>query len=255
MRALAATARGAVAEMAGNPRALAGAAGVMFVNDIVWVLFWTLFFDEVGHIGAWDRDRMLLLLSVITASAGLALGLLANARQVGRMALDGELDAVLSLPVPTLPYLLVRRVEAVNVGDLGFGITLFLVACNPTPVRLLTWILVVLCAATLMTSFMVLTGSIAFFAGRSEGGELGVQAILLLGSYPSDVFAGVAKVVLYSVVPAVFVSAIPARIVDDPSAGEALALVGASTAFALLAWATFSRGLRRYTSGSVWTRA
>ena len=255
MRALVATARGAVAELAGNPRALVAAAGVMFVNDIVWVLFWTLFFDEVGHIGTWDRDRMLLLLSVLTSAAGLALGVLANARQVGRMALDGELDAVLALPVPTLPYLLVRRIEAVNVGDLGFGLVLFFVACDPTPARLLAYVLVVLCAATLMTSFMVLTGSLAFFAGRSEGGELGVQAILLLGSYPSDIFAGVAKVILYSVVPAVFVSAIPARLVDDPSVSEAGALVAAAATFAVVAWATFERGLRRYTSGSVWTRA
>lgn len=255
MRALVATARGALSELAGNPRALGAAAGVMFVNDVVWVVFWAMFFDEVGHVGDWDVDRMLLLLSVITAAAGIALGLLANARQVGRMALDGELDHVLSLPVPTLPYLLVRRAEAVNVGDLGFGIVLFAVAGDPTPTRVVAYVLVVLCAAVLMASFMVLTGSLAFFLGGSEGGELGAQAILLLGSYPSDVFAGVAKVVLYSLVPAVFVSAIPARLVEEPTAAEGLALVTAATAFALLAWATFSRGLRRYTSGSVWTRA
>ena len=255
MRALAATARGALAELAGNPRALATSASVMFVNDVVWVLFWTMFFDEVGHVRGWDRDGMLLLLSVITASAGIALGLFANARQVGRMALDGELDHVLSLPIEPLPHLLVRRIEAVNVGDLGFGLVLFAVAGHPTPARVLTYVLVVLCAAALMTSFLVLTGSLAFFAGRAEGGELGVQAILLLGSYPSDVFAGVAKLVLYSVVPAVFVSAIPARLVDDPDAGEALALVAATVVFALLARAVFARGLRRYTSGSVWTRA
>jgi len=254
-RALVATGRGAIAELAGNPRALATSALVMFVNDVVWVLFWAMFFDEVGTIRDWDRDGMLLLLSVITASAGIALGLLANARQVGRMALDGELDHVLSLPVEPLPHLLVRRVEAVNVGDLAFGIVLFAVACDPTPARAARYVLVVLCAAVLMTSFLVLTGSLAFFAGRAEGGELGVQAILLLGSYPSDVFAGVAKVVLYSVVPAVFVSAIPARLVAEPDAGHAVALVAATVAFALVAWVAFTSGLRRYTSGSVWTRA
>lgn len=255
MRALAATFRGAVAEVAGNRRALLGSAGVMIVNDLVWVAFWTMFFDEVGHVGMWDRDGMLLLLAVLTTSAGIALGVFANARQVGRMALDGELDAVLALPVPTLPHLLVRRIEAVNCGDLGFGVLLFLIACDPTPARALTYVLVVLCAATLMTSFLVLCGSLAFFAGRAEGGELGVQAILLLGSYPSDVFAGVAKIVLYSAVPAVFVSAVPARLIADPDAGEAVALAIAAVAFAVVAWATFSRGLRRYTSGSVWTRA
>ena len=255
MRALAATARGAITEVASKPRALGAAAGVMFVNDVVWVLFWTMFYDEVGRMGDWDVDRMLLLLAVITGAAGISLGVFANARQVGRMALDGELDHVLSLPVSTLPYLLVRRMEAINVGDLAFGLVLFAIAGHPTPARLATYMFVVLCAAALMTSFMVLCGSFAFFLGRSEGGELGAQAILLLGSYPSDVFAGTAKVVLYSVVPAVFVSAVPARLIEEPTAPEAGALVAIAAAFTLLAWTTFTRGLRRYTSGSVWTRA
>ena len=255
MTALTTVMRGAITETLSNRAALAGHAGVMIVNDIVWVLFWLLFFDEVGNVRGWDADRVLLLLAVITTAAGIALGLFANARQVGRMALDGELDAALALPIPTLPYLLVRRIETVNCGDFAFGVVLFLTVGNPTPSRALAFVLVVLCAAALSTSFLVLTGSLAFFVGRSEGGELGTQAILLLGSYPSDIFAGTAKVVLYSVVPAVFVSAVPARLVEDPSVADAVALVGVTATFVILAWVTFTRGLRRYTSGSVWTRA
>jgi len=247
--------RSAVTEVRAKPAALVGAAGIMFVNDVVWVLFWTLFFDEVGTIRQWDRDRILLLLSIVTAAAGIALGVFANARQVGRMAIDGELDAALALPVPTLAYVLVRRIEPINVGDLGFGICLFLVAGDPTPTRALTYVAVVLCSAVLITSFLVLTGSVAFFVGRAEGGELGMQAIILFASYPSDIFAGAAKVLLYGVVPAVFVSAVPTRIVEDPTVADVLLFVGVTVAFALAAWAAFTRGLRRYTSGSVWTRA
>jgi ABC-2 type transport system permease protein len=247
--------RGALTEALSNRSALLGHAGVMIVNDVVWVGFWLLFFDEVGTVRGWDSDRVLVLLSIITTAAGIALGVFANARQVGRMALDGELDAALALPIPTLPYLLVRRVETVNCGDLAFGLVLFAVAVHPTPARVVSFVLVVLCAAVLCTSFLVLTGSLAFYAGRSEGGELGTQAMLLLGSYPSDIFAGTAKVILYSVVPAVFISSVPARLVQDPSVSDALGLVAATSVFAVLAHATFTRGLRRYTSGSVWTRA
>ena len=39
-------------------------------------------------------------------------------------------------------------------------------------------------SATLLTGFLVLTGSLAFFIGRSEGGELGFHAMLLLGALP-----------------------------------------------------------------------
>lgn len=78
---------------------------------------------------------------------------------------------------------------------------------------------------------------------------------MLLGSYPVDVFAGVAEVVLYTVVPAAFVSTMPARLLDSFDLPEAAALAGIAGAFAVASWVTFTVGLRRYTSGAVWTRA
>lgn len=255
MRALLATMRNALAEAAANRAALVSQMAVMAVNDIVWVVFWVLFFRRVGTVRGWDGERILLLLAVITTAAGITLGLLANARRIGTMAVEGELDAVLSLPVPPLAYLLVRRVEPTNLGDIAFGVVLFAVAGSPTVGRTAIFVGVVVAAATLMTGFLVLTGSLAFFVGRSEGGELGFHAILLLGSYPVDVFAGAAKVMLFTVVPAAFVSSVPASLIDSFDLSRAAALVAVAAFFATAAWATFTLGLRRYTSGSLWTRA
>jgi len=255
MRALLATMRNAFAEAASNRAALGSQMAVMAANDLLWVVFWLLFFRRVGTVRGWDSDRILLLLAVITTGAGIALGLLSNARRLGIMAVEGELDAVLSLPVAPLAYLLLRRVEPVNLGDVAFGVTLFAVAGSPTVGRTVIFVLVVLAVATLMTGFLVLTGSTAFFVGRSEGGELGFHAILLLGSYPVDIFAGVAKVVLYTVVPAAFVSSVPARLIDSFDITQAAGLLAIAVAFACAGWALFTVGLRRYTSGSIWTRA
>ena len=255
MRALAATLRSALAEAGANRVALGYQMTVMIVNDVVWVAFWVLFFQEVGTVQGWDADRVLVLLAVITSAAGLSIGLLANARRIGVMAVEGELDAVLTLPVPPLPYLLLRRIEPVNMGDLVFGILLFAFAGDPTPTRVVVFVGGVLVAATLITGFLVLTGSLAFFIGRSEAGELGFHAIILLGSYPVDVFAGAAKVFLHTVVPAAFVSAVPARLIESFDVRDAALMVLVAGAFAVAAWAVFTLGLRRYTSGAVWTRA
>lgn len=255
LRGLRATFRSAVAEAGANRASLGSSMIVMIVNDLVWVAFWVLFFRRVGDVRGWDGQRILLLLAVLTTAGGLTLGVMANARRIGVMAVEGQLDAVLALPVPPLPYLLLRRIEPMNVGDLVFGIVLFAFAGHPTLGRTVVFVVVVLLATLLMTGFLVLTGSLAFFAGRSEGGELGFHAILLLGSYPVDIFAGMARVVLYSVVPAAFVSSIPAHLIDSFDLGRFLELVGVASAFALAGWATFTVGLRRYTSGSVWTRA
>jgi len=149
----------------------------------------------------------------------------------------------------------VRRIEPINMGDLAFGVVLFAVVGNPTPQRTAIFVAVVLASAVLLTSFLVLTGALAFFLGRSESGELGFHAMLLLGAYPVDVFAGAVKVLLFTVVPAAFVAAVPARLIDDFDLVRAGELVAIAALFAMAASATFTVGLRRYTSGSVWTRA
>ncbi|MDQ3640061.1 MAG: hypothetical protein M3450_01005 [Actinomycetota bacterium] len=73
---------------------------------------------------------------------------------------------------------------------------LFLAAGSPTLQRTAVFLFAVVAAATIMTGLLVLAGSLAFFAGRDEAGELGFHAMLPLGSYPVDIFAGTAKVLL-----------------------------------------------------------
>jgi len=255
VRALRATARNAFAEAAAKPAALAMQMTVMMINDFAWVIFWVLFFDRVGTLGGWDRDSIIVLQAVLTTAGGLSLGLLANGRRIGVMAVGGDLDAVLALPVPPLPFVLLRRIEPVNLGDLAFGVTLFLVACHPTPVGTVTFVLVSLASTTLLTAFLVLTGALAFFIGRSESGELGFHSMLLLGAYPVDLFAGAIRVMLFTVIPAAMIAAVPAGLVGEFDAGRALALAIAAAVFTVAATVTFTLGLRRYTSGSVWTRA
>lgn len=255
MRATAATARAALAEAWANRSGFWTQVSAMVVNDVAWVAFWVLFFDRVGSVRGWDVDLVLLLLAVLTTSAGIVLGPLGNARRIGVLAANGELDAVLALPVHPLAHVLVRRVDTTNLGDIAFGVALFAIAGDANPERAALYLLGVATAATVLTGFLVATGSLAFFAGRNDAGELGFHAVLLTAAYPVDVFGGVAKILLYTVVPAAFVGAVPARLVDSFDPAVAGASIGVALLFALAGWTAFTLGLRRYTSGAAWTRA
>lgn len=255
MSALLATMRNALAEAWANRGAFWAQVAVMVVNDVAWIAFWVLFFHQVGAVRGWDTDLLLLLLAVLTTGAGLVLGLFANARSFGRLVGNGEIDAALVLPVPTLPYLLVRRVNASNLGDVLFGMVLFAIAGSPSWQRLGVYVVGVVASAVLLTGFLVATGSVTFFAGRDDVGELSFHGILLLSSYPVDVFGPVAKVVMYTVVPAAFLGAVPAKLMASFDPLVALGLLGASAFFGALGWVAFNAGLRRYTSGAVWTNA
>jgi ABC-2 type transport system permease protein len=255
MTGLLAVWRGAVADAAANRTALASQIAIMFVNDLLWVVFWVLFFESVGTVRGWDTDLILLLQAVLTTMGGLVLGVFANARNLGAMVVGGELDSALTLPVPTLGFVLLRRIVPFNVGDAVFGVVLFFLFCDPTPTRTLVYVGVSLGATLLVLSFLVIIGSAAFWTDRTEAGDLGFSALLSAGAYPVDSFAGVSKMMLYTVVPAAFVSSVPAKLIQDVDPPLALALAGVVVVFAALAVLTFRAGLRRYTSGSAWTRA
>jgi ABC-2 type transport system permease protein len=256
MRAILATFRTAIVEAWTNRRSFWVQVSIMMANDLAWVIFWALFFNKVGAIRGWDTQRVLLLFAVLTTIAGAALGLLANARKVGEIAADGGLDAVLTLPVNPLAYLLVRRVDTALLGDLVFGPALFVFAGEPTLERTAIYVVGSLCGAAVLVGFLVAMGALTLFiGGRGEQADLGFQAILILASYPLDVFGGATKLLLFTAVPAAFVTGLPTALVDDFSITTALALGGAAAFFVALALVTFMLGLRKYSSGAVWTRA
>ncbi|HEY8544012.1 MAG TPA: ABC-2 family transporter protein [Acidimicrobiales bacterium] len=252
---LPATVRGAFAEAIANPKAFWAQVGVMIANDLAWCAFWVLFFRRVGEVRGWDADRALLLLAIFATSAGVVLGVFANSRHIGRLLADGGLDAALALPVSPLPHLLVRRMSTVNLGDGLFGVVLFLATGDPDLERTAIFLVGALASSGLLLGFLVATGSLGFFAGRGEAGDMGFHAILLLSNYPADFFGGATKLLVYTALPAAFVSAVPARLVDDFDPGlAALELLAAAVAL-FAGWAIFTAGLRRYASGSVWTQA
>jgi viologen exporter family transport system permease protein len=256
VRVLGRTLRTALLEAWTNRRSFWIQAGAMILNDAVWVAFWLLFFHKVGEVRGWRSDQVLVLFAILATVSGLAMGLLSNARKLGQLVADGQLDAVLTIPVHPLSYLLVRKVDTALMGDLIFGPVLFIVAGHPTPERTLLYLAGSLTGTVVFVSFVVVLGSITMVAGgRGEQADLGFQALLIMASYPLDVFGGVTKLVMFTVIPAAFITGVPVHLVDHFDLSTLGMMAGVAVLSALVAGAAFRAGLRRYRSGSAWTRA
>jgi ABC-2 type transport system permease protein len=228
----------------------------MLANDAALIVFWMLFFRKVGTVRGWDFHHLLLLFGVLATITGLAMGVLGNARRIGQIVAEGEIDAALSLPVDPLAYLLVRRVDTALLGDLAFGPAMFVLSGSVTLERIGVYLLATICGTVVLVSFLVMLGAATlFFGGRGEQADLGFHAVLMFASYPLDLFGGAIKLILFTLIPAAFVTGVPTELVSDFDIARAGVLIAEALGSALLARATFRFGLVRYRSGALWTRA
>jgi ABC-2 family transporter protein len=111
-----------------------------------------------------------------------------------------------------------------------FGVGLFAFAGHPTPIRVLTFILCVIGSTIVVASFLILVSSLSFNARRTDGAELGFNAILLVSSYPIDIFSVAIKTAFFTLVPAAFIASVPAGLINhfNPTVAAEL-LVAASS--------------------------
>jgi ABC-2 type transport system permease protein len=100
--------------------------------------------------------------------------------------------------------------------------------------------------------FSVLSGSLGFFLGNSATlTEQWRMAMITFSTYPATLFSGTVKLLLYTVVPAGFVTYFPIMALRELSLADAVATVAGSLGFLALSAGVFYHGLRRYESGNL----
>jgi ABC-2 type transport system permease protein len=93
--------------------------------------------------------------------------------------------------------------------------------------------------------------SLAFWLGRVDTLARQLwELVVTFSLYPEPLFGGVIRLVLFTVLPAGWVGWVPVRLIREMSLGTGLLLIGAASAYMLIAIVVFSRGVRRYSSGS-----
>lgn len=224
----------------------------MLVNDTLWVVFWVLYFSQFPVLKGWTLEDVLVLWATFGFSAGLVMGLFTNSIRIPQLVVQGQLDYYLALPKNVLLHLLVSRMAPINITDLLFGPLLLVLMVPLTWTKVSVFFATSLLSATVMLGFFILVGSLTFFVGHSEtlAGQA-MNALLHFASYPAPIFQGGVKMVLYTLIPAGFVTALPVELVRHFSPVPFLQLLGGAALFLGLAIWVFNQGLKRYESGNL----
>jgi ABC-2 type transport system permease protein len=230
----------------------AAQVAAMFVNNCVWLAFWGLFFTRFPVLRGWDVRDVITLWALSAAGYGLAHAVYGNALPLATLIAQGQLDAWMLYPRALLPHLLLGRMSATAWGDALFGYVIYVALVRPDVTHLVLFVALSLAAAVLFVGFSILSGSLGFFLGNSATlTEQWRMAMVTLSTYPATLFGGTVKLLLYTLVPAAFVTYLPVVALRELSLADAALTVAGSLAFLALSAGVFYRGLRRYESGNL----
>jgi ABC-2 type transport system permease protein len=223
----------------------------MALNDGLWLGFWWLFFRRYPVVQGWVVSDIIVIWAVPTAGFGLATGIFGRALRLADVITSGALDSYLTLPKNVLLHVLISATSASAWGDLIFGVTVFILFIRPSPFDFLLYLALALMVAIIFTAFLVLLGSLAFWLGNSEGlSQQLMGALISFATYPTAIFHGAVKLLLFTVLPAGFISYFPVELLRSFRWPLFLGLLAFTLGIATLAWLVFHRGLRRYESGN-----
>ncbi len=223
----------------------------MFINNAVYFAFWIVFFDRFKEIRGWGVRDMFLLMSIVALGYGLAFTFFGNALMLSRIIAQGQLDYYLALPRNVLLSVLSSRMINSALGDMSYGIITYAFTGRFTFGEIVLWLLASVLAAIIFVMTFTLFHSLTFWLGNASGlADQLMNAMVTFALYPSEIFQGAVRFMMFTLIPAAFVGLVPMNVVRGVDFKGLLVLALAAVAITIISSRIFYIGLRRYESGS-----
>jgi ABC-2 type transport system permease protein len=223
----------------------------MIFNNAIYFLIWVIFFDRFKSVRGWGVTEMFVTFGITASAFGLVSLFFGNAFNLGDIITKGRLDYYLSFPRPVLLHAVASRSVASGMGDLTYGFISYFSSGVATADGFLRFLAAVVLAAVVFGSFLMIVQSLAFWIGMSGNLALiAVNAMLTFAIYPITLFDPAARLVLFTLVPAALMGAVPASFVRGFGWDTLAQLCVGAVVLLGLAIGVFYTGLRRYESGS-----
>lgn len=225
---------------------------VMLGNDCLWLLFWWSYFHQFPLVNGWQQTDVVILWSVSALGIGLGNAIFGNAARLAALITNGSLDAYLCMPRYALLHVCISATEPSAWGDVLFATGAYIVFLHPGPLNMLLFLALGILVSLIFSSFLVIFGSLAFFLGNTDGlTQQMLGALVTFSTYPMSLFNGVVRLMLFTIIPAGFISFVPLQLLHHFT----WPLIGAMLGFTLLSVlgtaGFFHLGLKRYESGNL----
>ena len=224
----------------------------MVANDSLWLFFWWTYFHQFPLVHGWQATDIVVIWAVSACGYGICMGVFGNAPKLATLIMNGGLDAYLGMPRYVLLHVCISASDPTAWGDIIFAVSSYLLLLHPGLLQIGLFVVLVPMSAFIFASFLVILGSLAFFLGNTEGlAQQLLGNLVTFCTYPMNIFNGVVRLLLFTVLPAGFISFIPLQLLHQFTWPLLGGMVGFTLLIVLMAATVFHLGLRRYESGNL----
>jgi len=219
----------------------------MLVQDAMFFALWIIFFSSISEVKGWKLEELSRMFGLISCAIGLSLFFFNGARTIAYRVQEGTLDALIARPRNVLPALLLSSSSPASLGDIFYGPLLWAALGNMSWGEWGLMIFLTVNAALMFTACTIAIFSTSFWLkGNTKFPEQLFEMLIILSSGIVHGQPLLVKIVMFTILPAAFMSYLPIELVRN-FAWDSFALILGSTVFyGWLSVVLFKAGLRRY---------
>jgi ABC-2 type transport system permease protein len=230
----------------GSRGAFAFRALMMFLNNGVFFVMWLILFSQVPSFNGWTLDDMLLLFGYGAVAFGITVVVAGGFSRIPEMIQTGEMASTLLRPRSSLGLVLASRSDPFGWGDITSGLIMIALSGRLT---FTGWLLII--PVTMLTTLTVASAGVVFFSFAfwlKRGEEVAFRLfdlVISFSMYPESIFPFGVRLLLYSALPAGFITFLPVQVLGDHQIYAVLLMCLGAMTWAIMARTVFYCGLRR----------
>ena len=223
----------------------------MFINNFFFLIFWNIVFDVSGdNIKGITMNDILYLWSIPTMSYGIAFFFFGGAQKLGDYIINGGIDIFLLQPKNVIINALLSCSDFSAFGDLLYGFLIGLFAVQFDMTKFLLLIILSCVSALFFICTNVILRVISVWVGDTSNVEHIYTYTMLISfcTYPENIYSGIIKFLMYTVVPAGYIAFIPIKIISAFDFSLLLILIPVAIIYILLTILICQKALKKYES-------
>ena len=224
---------------------------MMIFNNASFIIQWITIFSLKEVIGSYTLNDVMLFWAISSGAFGVTHIFFNGIPKIPDYIEHGKLDAYLTMPKNVLCSVATSSLEPSAFGDLLYGY-IALIIFNFSIRNLFLYTFLIIFGGLIYAAFMVIYYSLTFRFIRSGYFADSLRDVFLnLSLYPDVIFNKVLKVLAFSFIPSGFAVWIPVHMILDFNLLSLLYVILFTIGIIILAFFTFNRGLRNYSSSNL----